>query len=66
MFTMMLTTLYPFLGRFLKLSFTRVESKDFFIELMQKAMRYRRESNDSRMDYLDHLINLKNKKQISG
>lgn len=66
MVIMLLRTLYPFLGRWLKFSFSRPGAENFFIELMSKAMKHREETKIQRIDYLDHLMNLKNKKEISG
>lgn len=66
MIIILLTTLYPFLSRYLKFSFARPGATDFFVELMNKAMKHREEHKIQRIDYLDHLMNLKNKKEISG
>lgn len=62
----MITTIYPFLKKYLKFNFSNAESAKYFTDLMSKAMKYREESKIQRIDYLDHLINLKNKKEISG
>jgi hypothetical protein len=66
MIYMMLNSIYPFLSKFLKFTFTQPGAEKFFIELMDNAIKYREESKIQRMDYLDHLVNLKKKKEISG
>lgn len=66
MIYMMLTTIYPFLTKFHKFRFTKIGAENFFIELMEKAIKHREESKVQSMDYLDHLMNLKRKKKISG
>lgn len=63
---MMMATVYPFLTKFIKFGFSQPGAENFFIELMDKAVKFREESKIQRMDYLDHLINLKKKKEISG
>lgn len=67
MFTYLLLTIYLFLKHFnVKIGFSQPGAVKFFIDLMTNAVRYREESKETRLDYLDHLINLRNKKQISG
>lgn len=63
---MMLTTVYPFLKNILKLGFSQPGAENFFIDLMEKAIKNREESTTQSLDYLDHLMNLKRKKEISG
>lgn len=66
MIFMMLRTIYPFLSKYLKFGFSQPGAEKFFIELMDKAMKHRITSNIQRVDYLDHLLTLKKKKEISG
>jgi hypothetical protein len=66
MINMMITTIYPFLEKYLKLAFAQPGAEKFFIDLMLKAIQHREESKIQRMDYLDHLVGLKKKKEISG
>lgn len=66
MITAMLTTMYPFLSKYLKLSLTLPGAENFFIDLMQKAIDYREQNKIQNADYLDHLMTLKNKKQVTG
>lgn len=66
MIAMMLTTIYPFLSKYLKYGFSQPGAEQFFIDLMEHAVKQREESKIKRVDYLDHLMNLKSKKEISG
>lgn len=66
MINAMITTIYPFLSKYLKLSFSQPGAEKFYIDLMNEAIKYREESKIQRVDYLDHLLNLKNKKELSG
>jgi hypothetical protein len=61
---MLLNTIYPFLN--LKFAFSNPGAEQFFIDLMDKSIKFREESKIQRMDYLDHLVGLKRKKEISG
>lgn len=63
---MMLNTMYPFLEKFVKFSFSKPGAEKFFSDLMVQAIKYREDNKIQRSDYLDYLINLKNKKAISG
>jgi hypothetical protein len=63
---LILTTIYPFLSRFIKFGLSSPGAEQFFIDLMDKAIKFREESKIQRMDYLDHLVGLKRKKEISG
>ena len=63
---MMLTTVYPFLKKILKLGSSQPGAENFFIDLMSQAIKNREESTTQSLDYLDHLMNLKRKKEISG
>lgn len=62
----MLTTIYPFLSKYLKHSFAGADAAEYYMNLMNQAMQRREESKIQRIDYLDHLMNLKKKKEISG
>lgn len=63
---MTLTKIYPFLSKHLKFGFSQPGAENFFIDLMSDAIKNRERNKIKRVDYLDHLINLKNKKQITG
>lgn len=64
-FFMFLLGAVPILKRFIKLTFVQQDVQLFFIDLMNQAIKYREENNISREDFVDHLIWLKNKKNIS-
>ncbi|CAO1400894.1 unnamed protein product [Diamesa hyperborea] len=64
-FLMFLLGAVPFLKRFIKLTFVQQDVQLFFIDLMNQAIKYREDNNISREDFVDHLIELKNKKNIS-
>lgn len=63
-FKMVLVSAMPFLKNVLSLRFTQVEIEKFFIDLMDQALKYRADNKVQREDFLDHLIQLKNKKGI--
>ena len=64
-FLMFLLGAVPILKRFIKLTFVQQDVQLFFIDLMNQAIKYRENNNISREDFVDHLIWLKNKKNIS-
>lgn len=66
MIMMMLRTVYPFLKPYLKINFTKPGAVEFFVDLMDKAMKHRESHNIQTGDYLEYLMNLKKKKEISG
>ena len=66
MFLMFITTAIPILKKVINLRFVPKEVQDFFVNLMEQAIKYRKDNNVVREDFLDHLIELKNKKNISN
>lgn len=66
MLHMMLHSIYPAISKWIKFSFEVGGSTDFFIGLMKNAMDHREKSDVHPDDYLEHLMNLKKKKEISG
>ena len=64
-FLIILTSIFPFMKRFVKVQFVASETQNFFINLLEQALNYRKTNNVHREDFLDHLINLKNKKSIT-
>jgi len=62
---MFLTESFPFLKKYFKIQFMSADVKDFFVNLMQQALKYREEKNIQREDFLDYVIQLRNKKSIS-
>lgn len=59
------TTFMPSIKNFYKFTFIPREVEDFFIRIMKDAIRHRKDNNIVRNDYLDHLLSLQEKKQIS-
>lgn len=66
MMMMTLSTVYGFVGRWYKMKFIKDSSEKFYIDLMKQAMEFREKNKIKRADYLDHLMNLKAKKEITG
>ncbi|XP_062554687.1 probable cytochrome P450 28a5 [Armigeres subalbatus] len=64
-FILMVTTFFPTVKKFYKFSFVPREVEDFFIRIMKDAIRHRKQNNIVRNDYLDHLLTLQEKKEIS-
>jgi hypothetical protein len=50
----------------MKFSFSQKGSEKFFFDLMESSMRQREASGIKQPDYLEYLIGLKNRKEISG
>ncbi|XP_055612266.1 probable cytochrome P450 28a5 [Uranotaenia lowii] len=64
-FAMMTKAASPALARLLNLSLIKKDIEQFFTNLMKQAIQVRESSSVKRADYLDYLIGLKNKKEIS-
>lgn len=62
----LMSSVYPFLSKYLKVSFCQPETQKFFTDLMDDAINRRTENDIHQNDYLEHLINLRKKKEISG
>ena len=62
----LLSSVYPFLSKYLKVGFCQPETQTFFTDLMVDAINRRTENDIHQNDYLEHLINLRKKKEISG
>lgn len=56
---------FPKLANLFKVSFIPKSLEKFFTNLMEDAIRHRGASGTTRVDYLDYLISLKKKKEIS-
>ncbi|KAG5669767.1 hypothetical protein PVAND_000061 [Polypedilum vanderplanki] len=57
---------FPKLGKFLKMRLFSKEMSDFFINIVGGNIAYREKINDNRPDFLNMLIQLKNKGSIDG
>ncbi|XP_055546467.1 probable cytochrome P450 28a5 [Wyeomyia smithii] len=64
-FAMTMLTLIPSIKKYYKFSFVPKDVEAFFIRIMTDAIRHRKKNNIVRNDYLDHLLTLEEKKQIS-
>ena len=65
LFKMSLIEAFPFLGKLIKLQFVSKDVETFFVGLLNQALKYRDEHKIVREDFLDYLLMLKNKKNIS-
>ena len=62
---MFISDAFPILRKFVYLTIVPKQVQDFFVSLMEQALKYRVANNVVREDFLDHLIDLKKKKNIS-
>ena len=60
-----LSHLCPWIRKIWKFKFMKQEVTEFFTKLMENSVKYREENKVQRVDYLDHLISLHRKKDIS-
>ncbi|XP_055635075.1 probable cytochrome P450 28a5 [Toxorhynchites rutilus septentrionalis] len=63
---MILVSAFPKLAKLLQIGLIPKSIERFFTDLMSEAIRYRETNSIKRVDYLEHLISLKNKKEISA
>lgn len=59
------STMLPSLKKLIKLNFIPKEVEIFFTDLLNQALRYRKDNNITRVDYLDYLTQLKDKKNLT-
>uniref|UniRef100_A0A1Q3FSN6 Putative cytochrome p450 n=1 Tax=Culex tarsalis TaxID=7177 RepID=A0A1Q3FSN6_CULTA len=62
---MFLTNFFPSIKKFYKFTFIAHDVQEFFIRIMKEAIRHRKQNNIVRNDYLDHLLSLEEKKQVT-
>ncbi|XP_052891950.1 probable cytochrome P450 28a5 [Anopheles moucheti] len=62
---LLITAFCPSVKNFYKFTFIPKDTEEFFIRIMQDAIRYRRENKINRTDFLDHLLQLQERKQIT-
>ncbi|XP_001844205.2 probable cytochrome P450 28a5 [Culex quinquefasciatus] len=62
---MIFMSLFPKLAKLLKIGMVSKSVEKFFTKLMAEAIQYREKNGVQRVDYLEHLISLRNKKEIS-
>uniref|UniRef100_U5EW43 Putative cytochrome n=1 Tax=Corethrella appendiculata TaxID=1370023 RepID=U5EW43_9DIPT len=60
-----LVSLFPFVKKFKKFQFVAREVEIFFTKIMVDAIKYRKDNNVVRADYLDHLMQMQEKKQLT-
>ncbi len=60
-----LITYFPFLKRIWKKAFTPKKTEIFFVKLTMDAVKMRDEGKNQRDDFINYLINLRNKKNLS-
>lgn len=64
MVKMFLVAAIPFLKKVFSVRFVSIDNEKFFIDLMKQALKYRKENNVQREDFLDFLIQLRKKKEL--
>ncbi|XP_053671391.1 probable cytochrome P450 28a5 [Anopheles nili] len=64
--TFLLTLLVPPLKKIIPIRFVPKATEQFFTRLMENAIAYREQNNVKRLDYLDHLISLRDKKHLTS
>lgn len=63
---MFLVSSIPVLKKFINMKFTPDDVEKFFINLMEQALKYREDNKIHREDFLDYLIQIRNKKGITN
>lgn len=61
----MIVMFFPFMNKFLNIKFTMPDIQQFFVDLMEQTLQYREQNKVQREDFLDYVIQLRNKKHIS-
>lgn len=64
-FLTLIHAIFPITMKLFRIRFISEDIEHFFIDLMKQSLRYREENNITRIDYMDHLIQLKKKKNVS-
>uniref|UniRef100_A0A182JVP2 Cytochrome P450 n=1 Tax=Anopheles christyi TaxID=43041 RepID=A0A182JVP2_9DIPT len=62
---LLVTTFFPSVKKFYKFTFIPKDTEQFFIRIMQDAISYRKKNKINRTDFLDHLLQLQDRKQIT-
>lgn len=60
----LLIQIFPFITKFYRMPFIKPDTQAFFIKLVQDAIRMRKEQKIERDDYLNYLLQLKEKKNL--
>jgi cytochrome P450 len=65
-FKFIILILFPWITKFKKIAFVPKDANDFFINVMEQAVKLRESSNIKRDDYLAYLIDLQKKKSLAN
>lgn len=65
-FKMFLVSALPVLKRFFNMKFTTEDIENFFVDLIEQALKYREEKSIQREDFLDYMLQLKKKRGIQS
>lgn len=60
----LLVQIFPFITKIYRMPFVKKHTQDFFMKLMDDAIRLREEQNIERDDYLNYLLQLKKRKNL--
>lgn len=60
-----LTTFFPIIKRFWKKAFIPKKTENFFMKLTMDSVKMRDEGNNQREDFMNYVLNLRNKKNLS-
>jgi cytochrome P450 len=63
---MFIVTTFPIMKKVINMRFTQIDIEKFFIDLMNQALKYREDNKVQREDFLDYLIQLRDKKNIQN
>lgn len=63
---MLVVAAFPWIKKIFSMRFTEVELDNFFINLMEQALKYRKDNKVQREDFLEYLIQLRDKKGIKN
>jgi cytochrome P450 len=61
----LLVAIIPSFMKLLKVGLVPKDVEKFFVQIMEDAIKYRKDNKIDRNDYLEYLINLKNKKELT-
>lgn len=65
-FKMFLVSAMPILKRFINMKFTTEEIENFFVDLVEQALKYREKNKIQREDFLNFLLQLQKKRDIKS
>lgn len=65
MIYIMLATFFPIVKRFWKKAFIPKKTEDFFVKLTMDAIKMRSDEKNQREDFINYILHLRNKKNLS-